>query len=213
MAELHDYRKSYEAFALEEGQGLNNPMDLFDQWFKDEELANPEGEANAMTLSTLGLDGFPKGRVVLLKEYSEKGFTFFTNYESEKGRAIIAYPKVCLNFFWGATQRQVIVKGEVKKIDTEESKAYFSSRPRGSQLGAWASKQSTVVPNRMHLEERLAEFDEKYSGVEVPMPEHWGGFLVEITSIEFWQGRANRLHDRLRFTANGATFRSERLAP
>ena len=213
MADLHDYRQSYEAFALEEGDTLQNPLALFEQWFKDEEQANPNGEPNAMTLTTLGEDGFPKGRVVLLKEYSAEGFVFFTNYDSEKGRAIAQHPQVGLSFFWPATQRQVIVKGVATKVSEAESTAYFASRPRGSQLGAWASQQSEAVPNRTHLEERLAAFEHQYEGTTVPKPDHWGGYLVQIHSIEFWQGRANRLHDRLLFQPTDEGWTRTRLAP
>lgn len=213
MANLFDYRKSYEAFALEEGEGMNQPWTLFEQWFKDEEEANPEGEPNAMTLTTLGQDGFPKGRVVLLKSFDENGFVFFTNYLSEKGQAISAYPQVGLSFFWPATQRQVIVKGKAVKVEQEESTAYFRSRPRGSQLGAWASDQSQTVPSRAYLDNRLAELERTYADTEIPRPAHWGGYRVKVHSIEFWQGRQNRLHDRLRFTWENPNWIRERLAP
>jgi pyridoxamine 5'-phosphate oxidase len=167
-----------------------------------------------MTLSTLGLDGFPKGRVVLLKKYMQQGFIFYTNYESEKGKSIIAHPKVSLSFHWAGAERQVIIKGKAEKIAVDVSDGYFESRPRGSQLGAHASQQSTVVPNRQTLENQLKTLEEKFKNKSIPRPEFWGGFIVKPIEIEFWQGRANRLHDRIRYQLQSdLNWKIERLSP
>ncbi len=172
-------------------------------------------EANAMTISTIGLDGFPKSRVVLLKKYTAEGFIFFTNYDSEKGKSIIANPKVCLSFFWPNAERQVIIKGTAEKVSEEVSEAYFQSRPNGSKLGAIVSKQSKVISeDRNLLENKLKELERKYAGKEIARPKNWGGFLVRPFSIEFWQGRPNRLHDRIRYTwKDKYDWKMERLAP
>ena len=173
-----------------------------------------EGETNAMTISTLGLDGFPKSRVVLLKKYTHEGFIFYTNYNSEKGRDILANPNVCLSFFWPKAERQVIIKGKAEKVEPNMSDGYFESRPRGSQLGALVSNQSEVVANRKVLEDDLQQLEAKYEGKDILRPDHWGGFIVKPISIEFWQGRPNRLHDRIRFTLNeDFDWIMERLAP
>ena len=167
-----------------------------------------------MTLSTLGEDGFPKGRVVLLKKYTHEGFIFYTNYESEKGKAIVAHPKVSLSFHWAGAERQVIIKGNAEKIATNLSDGYFESRPRGSQLGAHASQQSTVVSSRKSLENQLKTLEEKFENKPIPRPEFWGGFIVKPVEIEFWQGRANRLHDRIRYQLqNDLNWKIERLSP
>ena len=212
--DLGNYRKSYEKQELLEGNISDNPMEVFQKWFYEVDANFDTGETNAMTISTLGLDGFPKSRVVLLKKYTYEGFIFYTNYESEKGKAIIANPKVCLSFFWPKAERQIIIKGTAEKVSPNMSDGYFESRPRGSQLGALVSHQSVVVENRKVLEEELHQLEKKYEGQEIPRPEHWGGFLVKPISIEFWQGRPNRLHDRIRFTLNEEfDWVKERLSP
>lgn len=213
-ADLGNYRKSYEKQALLEANISDNPMEVFQKWFHEVDSNFDESETNAMTISTIGLDGFPKSRVVLLKKYTHEGFIFYTNYKSEKGKAIMANPKVCLSFFWPKAERQVIIKGSAEKISPNLSDGYFESRPRGSQLGAVVSQQSDVVKNREVLEKELHQLELKFEGKEIPRPEHWGGFLVKPISIEFWQGRPNRLHDRIRFSLNEEfDWVMERLSP
>jgi pyridoxamine 5'-phosphate oxidase len=214
QTDLGNYRKSYEKQELLESNISDNPMEVFQKWFHEVDTNFDEGETNAMTISTLGLDGFPKSRVVLLKKYTHEGFIFYTNYESEKGKAILNNPKVCLSFFWPKAERQVIIKGSAEKIVPNMSDGYFESRPRGSQLGALVSNQSEVVENRQVLEEDLRQLEEQYELKEIPRPDYWGGFIVKPVSIEFWQGRPNRLHDRIRFTLNEEfDWIKERLSP
>ena len=212
--DLGNYRKSYDKGSLLESGISDNPLELFQKWFSEVDQHFPQDETNAMTLSTLGLDGFPKGRVVLLKKYMQQGFIFYTNYESEKGKSIIAHPKVSLSFHWAGAERQVIIKGKAEKIAVDVSDGYFESRPRGSQLGAHASQQSTVVPNRQTLENQLKTLEEKFKNKSIPRPEFWGGFIVKPIEIEFWQGRANRLHDRIRYQLQSDfNWKVERLSP
>jgi pyridoxamine 5'-phosphate oxidase len=212
--DLGNYRKSYDKGSLLESGISDNPLELFQKWFSEVDQHFPQDETNAMTLSTLGLDGFPKGRVVLLKKYTQQGFIFYTNYESEKGKSIIAHPKVSLSFHWAGAERQVIIKGKAEKIAVDVSDGYFESRPRGSQLGAHASQQSTVVPNRQTLENQLKTLEEKFKNKSIPRPEFWGGFIVKPIEIEFWQGRANRLHDRIRYQLQSdLNWKIERLSP
>ncbi|WP_177760782.1 pyridoxamine 5'-phosphate oxidase [Flavobacterium sp. I3-2] len=213
MSDLGNYRKSYEKSELLETSIDSNPMMQFQKWFYEVEEFGGVDEVNAMTVSSIGLDGFPKARVVLLKKYNENGFVFYTNYESEKGKAILANPNICLSFFWPSIERQVIIKGIAKKVDPQVSDNYFHSRPVGSQLGALVSPQSQVIESRSFLENNLKDLEQEFEGKEIPRPEHWGGFLVEPVSIEFWQGRANRLHDRIRYTLNDFDWKIERLAP
>ncbi len=197
--DLSNYRKAYVKGELDETLVPENPMELFQQWFHDVDQSDTTDEANAMTLATIGLDGFPKSRVVLLKKFTYEGFIFYTNYNSEKGKAIVENPNVCLSFFWHAAERQIIIKGSAEKIAENLSDGYFESRPRGSQLGAAASEQSSPIANRQLLEEKLNALEEAYKGKEVPRPAYWGGFIVKPVELEFWQGRANRLHDRIRY--------------
>lgn len=212
---LHDYRKSYEKASLVRENLDHNPIQQFRTWFYDVEKAGGLDEANAMTVSTIGVDGFPKSRIVLLKSYDENGFVFYTNYDSEKGKALQNNPKTCLSFFWPNTERQVIIKGTAEMVDENVSDNYFASRPKGSQLGALVSNQSNVIKNRQVLEDELASLESKYENREVPRPKNWGGFLVVPESIEFWQGRPNRLHDRFVFTKKESDldWNIERLAP
>ena len=207
-------RKSYEKGALDDALKNISPISLFEQWFAEAEAHPAIEEANAMSLVTLGEDNFPKARVVLLKQFSPEGFVLYTNYNSEKGRALLAYPQVGLSFFWPALERQVIIKGKAEKVAAEVSDAYFSSRPLGSQLGAIASNQSEVIASREVLEKRLAHLETTYKDTTPKRPEHWGGILVRPEQIEFWQGRPNRLHDRLRYNlTSGSTWTAERLSP
>ena len=212
--DLGKYRKSYDKGTLLETEITDNPIELFQRWFFEVDKHFPQDETNAMTLSTLGTDGFPKGRVVLLKKYTHEGFIFYTNYSSEKGKSIIAHPEVCLSFHWAGAERQVIIKGKAEKIADNLSDGYFESRPRGSQLGAHASQQSAVVPNRETLENQLAELEKKFENKPIPRPEFWGGFIVKPIEIEFWQGRAKRLHDRFLYQLQADfNWKIERLSP
>ncbi len=213
MKDLSHYRKSYEKSALLEQDIPNDPINLFHRWFHEVQDFGGTDEVNAMTVSTQGLDGFPKARVVLLKQYNEQGFVFYTNYESEKGKAIAANPKVCLSFFWNSMERQVIIKGTAVQLSAEQSDAYFYSRPLGSQLGAIVSPQSSIIPNRSILENQLHSLEQQHI-LEVQRPIHWGGYCVEPISVEFWQGRPNRLHDRIRYTIqDDLSWSIDRLAP
>ncbi|WP_396600962.1 pyridoxamine 5'-phosphate oxidase [Algibacter sp. R77976] len=195
--DLSNYRKSYEKGELLLSEAPENPLELFQKWFYEVDKHFAQDETNAMTLSTLGLDGFPKNRVVLLKKFTYEGFIFYTNYESEKGKAIEVNPNVCLSFFWHGAERQIIIKGKAEKIAENLSDGYFESRPRGSQLGAIVSNQSDVVENRLYLETKLAKLESKYEGKDIPRPDYWGGYIVKPIEMEFWQGRPNRLHDRI----------------
>ncbi|RZJ29178.1 MAG: pyridoxamine 5'-phosphate oxidase [Flavobacterium sp.] len=214
MHDLSNYRKSYEKSELLESAIPDDPIQLFNRWFHEAEDSGFQGEVNAMTVSTIGLDGYPKSRVVLLKKFYEEGFIFYTNYNSEKGKAIAANPSVCLSFFWPSLERQVIIKGIAEKVPATISDNYFHSRPEGSQLGAIASNQSEIIPSREMLDQKLKEMETEYSGKEIPRPVHWGGYLVKPVEVEFWQGRANRLHDRIRYqTSDGMNWTMSRLAP
>tara|TARA_R110000772_G_scaffold102268_1_gene202968 strand:+ start:730 stop:1380 length:651 start_codon:yes stop_codon:yes gene_type:complete len=212
--DLGDYRKSYEKSALMEDSISDNPIQLFQTWFYEIEKSDGVDEPNAMTVSTVGLDGFPKSRVVLLKKYTHEGFIFYTNYNSEKGRALSKNPKICLSFFWPNLERQIIIKGTAEKLAKNLSDGYFESRPDGSKLGALVSDQSTVIESRGVLEDKLSQLEKEYSGKEIERPEHWGGYLVRPVSMEFWQGRPNRLHDRIRYTlTEDFDWKMDRLAP
>lgn len=212
--DLGDYRKSYEKSALMEDSISDNPIQLFQTWFYEVENSDGVDEPNAMTVSTVGLDGFPKSRVVLLKKYTHEGFIFYTNYNSEKGKAISENPNLCLSFFWASLERQVIIKGVAEKLPENLSDGYFESRPEGSKLGALVSDQSTVIDSRAVLEDNLARLEKEYSDKEIERPKHWGGYLVRPVSMEFWQGRPNRLHDRIRYTLTDEyEWKMERLAP
>ena len=207
-------RKSYEQGVLSDNALQEDPFVLFDLWFKRADAEERIEEANAMTLATLDEQGYPKARVVLLKQYGAEGFVFYTNYNSQKGKAIAHHPQVSLSFFWPALEQQIIIRGKASRIAAEASDAYFNSRPLGSQLGAIASSQSQMISSREQLEERLAELQQRYTDTFPQRPSHWGGYNVVPQSMEFWQGRPNRLHDRIEFikTPNGQWLGS-RLAP
>jgi pyridoxamine 5'-phosphate oxidase len=212
--DLSNYRRSYEKGELLIKGAPENPIELFRDWFIEVDEYFPEDETNAMTISTIGLDGYPKSRVVLLKKYTFEGFIFYTNYNSEKGKAISANPNVCLSFFWHGAERQVIIKGRVEKIAENLSDGYFESRPRGSQLGAIASNQSAIVKNRGALENRLKALEEEYQDKVIERPNTWGGYIVKPVEIEFWQGRPNRLHDRIRYQLQeDLSWQIDRLSP
>ncbi len=214
MKDLGNYRKSYEKSELLESLIPEDPINLFHRWFHEVEAMDTASEVNAMTVSTIGLDGFPRSRVVLLKKFNEEGFIFYTNYDSEKGKSILQNPNVCLSFFWPAAERQVIIKGIAEKTSEAISDNYFASRPDGSKLGAIVSPQSEIIPNRSFLENKLKEIETSYEGKEITRPKNWGGFLVRPISVEFWQGRPNRLHDRIIFKiSDKMLWKIQRLAP
>lgn len=197
---------------LDERAVDRNPLVQFDRWFRE---AAEAGIAlhEAMALATATSEGCPSVRMVLLKEVDERGFVFYTNYDSRKSEELGENPIASLLFWWGALERQVRIDGKVERVTSAESDAYFATRPRGSQLGAWASAQSSIVESREYLETQLAELETAYAGKDVPRPPFWGGFRVIPSSIEFWQGRANRMHDRLRYRREGKSWIIERLAP
>ena len=214
MKDLSNYRKSYEKSELLENQIPEDPINLFHKWFYEAEELNAAEEVNAMTVTTIGLDGFPKARVVLLKKFNEEGFIFYTNYNSEKGKAIQQNPHIWISFFWPLLERQVIIKGIAEKTADTISDNYFDSRPEGSKLGAIVSNQSEVIPSRNFLDEKLKVLEKELSGSEIKRPKNWGGFLVRPVEVEFWQGRANRLHDRIRYKLNeDYSWKIERLSP
>ncbi len=203
MKDLSDYRKSYVKSELLETNIPEDPINLFSRWFHETEDFGGVDEVNAMTVATIGLDGFPKSRVVLLKKFNEEGFIFYTNYNSEKGKAIDINPNICLSFFWSSLERQVIIKGIAERTSNTISDNYFDSRPDGSKLGAIVSSQSEVIPSRDFLEQNLKQLEKEFEGKEIPRPKHWGGYLVRPLEVEFWQGRPNRLHDRIRYKLEG----------
>lgn len=207
-------RKSYEQGSLDDSALQEDPLKLFDLWFKRADADDRIDEANAMSLATLDEEGYPKARVVLLKQYGAEGFVFYTNYNSQKGKAMAQHPQVSLSFFWPALEQQIIIRGKVSRVSEDASDAYFYSRPLGSQLGAIASAQSQPLSSRQQLEERLVELQKRYKDTQPQRPAHWGGYSVEPDVMEFWQGRPNRLHDRIEFTKNiHGQWMGSRLAP
>lgn len=209
--DLHNFRDSYEKDELLLENTAETPFEQFSTWFKDAEEESIK-EPNAMTLATLGEDNFPKARIVLLKAFSKDGFIFYTNYESEKGRSILSHPQVGLSFFWPALERQVVIKGTVTKLEEDLSDAYFKSRPKASKLGALVSNQSRVTTREV-LEEKMQSLQEEFKDKDIQRPAHWGGFVVHPVSIEFWQGRPSRLHDRILYTLENNSWTKNRLAP
>ncbi|MEV7687154.1 pyridoxamine 5'-phosphate oxidase [Streptomyces bungoensis] len=211
-------RKQYRAAGLDEKDLATHPMDHFAGWFEDAARAALHGtlyEPNAMVVSTADATGRPSSRTVLMKQFDSEGFVFYTNYDSRKGRDLAENPYVSLLFPWHPIARQVIVTGTARRTSREETTAYFRTRPHGSRLGAWASAQSTVIASRTDLDTAYADLEARYpEGEEIPVPPHWGGFRITPRTIEFWQGRENRLHDRLRYAAEGdGTWTVERLSP
>lgn len=213
MEDLSNYRRSYEKSELTENNLPEDPIKLFHKWFHEVDFGSTE-EVNAMTVSTFGLDGYPKSRVVLLKRFTYEGFVFYTNYNSEKGKAIANNPNICLSFFWHSFERQVIIKGKAEKISENLSDGYFESRPDGSKLGAIVSNQSEVIPSRESLEQKLQQLEKDFEGKEIPRPDYWGGYIVKPVEVEFWQGRPNRLHDRIRYQLqDDFSWKIDRLSP
>lgn len=209
---IESIRTDYRLSELHEDQVAKNPMQQFERWFNDA-LKAQVIEVNAMTLSTVDKEGNPSSRIVLLKDIEDDGFVFYTNYLSHKGQEMENHPAVSLVFFWPDLQRQVRVKGITKKLSEQISEKYFHSRPIGSQQGAWASPQSTVIKNREVLEKNVAAVAEEYKTGIIPKPPYWGGYIVIPHQLEFWQGRTNRLHDRLLYTKMDHTWKIDRLAP
>lgn len=211
--DLSDFRKQYTKGRLIASEVPPTPFILFKDWFDEVQSKGKEQETNAMTLSTQQPDGGVASRVVLLKEVSDEGFVFYTNYNSSKGQSIEHNNQVCISFFWQSMERQVIIQGTATKLPPEASDQYFQSRPRGSQMGAHVSNQSEVIENRFTLEKRLKFLEDQYKNKPIPRPTHWGGYVVSPHSIEFWQGRTNRLHDRLVYIQKSSTWVIKRLSP
>jgi pyridoxamine 5'-phosphate oxidase len=210
---IADIRTNYSKQALTEDSVADQPIDQFKEWL-EEAIASEVEEPTAFVLSTVNPQGKPSARVVLLKEINEKGFTFFTNYNSRKGQELNTNSFASFTFFWPALERQVRIEGEIKQVPTEVSDLYFHSRPKGSQIGAWASPQSQVIHSRKELEEADQKYNEQFSDNEViPRPAHWGGYILQPTRVEFWQGRPNRLHDRIVYEQIGGVWQINRLAP
>ena len=210
---IADIRRDYSHKILSESDVDANAIKQFEKWWH-EAVNSKIDEVNAMTLATASLDALPSARIVLLKEVNEKGFVFFTNYESYKAQQLAENPKACLVFFWKELERQVRITGLIEKISGKQSDEYFQSRPESSRIGAWASPQSRVIEDRQWLDEKFNELVNKMEGTSIPRPSHWGGYIVKPVVIEFWQGRPSRLHDRIQYTLeeNGG-WKIERLAP
>jgi len=209
---LADLRKDYALAGLTEKDLARDPFRQFETWFGEAQAAKI-AEPNAMVLGTASRDGRPSSRVVLLKGLDGRGFVFYSNYESRKGRDLEGNPRASLCFPWVGMERQVIVEGAIARVTREESDAYFHSRPRASQLGAWVSAQSSIIPDRRVLEDSMKAVEQKYAGAEVPLPPNWGGWRLTPETVEFWQGRRNRLHDRLRYRREKDGWTIERLSP
>jgi pyridoxamine 5'-phosphate oxidase len=212
MRSIADIRKDYKLQSLLEEDVSADPIDQFSKWW-DEAINSQVDEVNAMTLATATPGGRPSARIVLLKGYTNKGFVFFTNYQSHKGVELEKNPHAALVFFWKELERQVRIEGLVEKVSEEDSNAYFTSRPIGSRIGAWASPQSAPIAGRHIIEENVLKYQEQFTGENIPRPPHWGGYILKPVTIEFWQGRSSRLHDRIQFTRTGEEWKIERLAP
>ena len=213
-SDISNYRKSYLKGFLSKNEIFDNPLKLFNKWFDEISDTTLEIEINAMTLSTIDNDGFPRNRVVLLKYFSEEGFIFFTNYNSNKAKSILSNNKVSLSFFWEQMERQIIIKGRAFKTSDDVSENYFNSRPLGSKIGALVSaKQSSVIPSRSFLENKFEKIKKQFENSQISRPLNWGGFIVKPLEYEFWQGRENRLHDRIRYISKDSKWIIERLSP
>ena len=209
---IQSLRQDYSAAQLNEGDVNKNPIKQFEQWFAAA-VESQIYEPNVMTLATADKTGKPNARIVLLKGFDENGFSFYTNYLSEKAKEIKKNPQACLVFFWAELERQVRIEGKIEKLSKEASEKYFHSRPIGSQIGAIVSPQSQVITDRKNLELKVAELTETYQNKTIPKPAHWGGYIVKPTAIEFWQGRSNRLHDRIKYELINGKWQTSRLAP
>jgi len=213
MSSIADLRRDYALASLDITDVVADPITQFSRWFANASEAQIT-EPNAMTLATIGDDGAPDARIVLLKGVDARGFTFFTDYRSQKGRNLEAHPQAALVFFWQELERQVRIRGTVIRLPSDESAAYYDSRPRGSRIGAWASEQSSVIAERAVLEARVLAVEARFpDNAAPPLPPHWGGFLVQPVQLEFWQGRQSRLHDRLRYRRTDDAWTVERLSP
>jgi len=212
IQKLSSQRREYFSIPMDENSLAADPIIQFDRWF-DEVLRAGQPDPDAMTLSTATAEGVVSARVVLLRDFDHRGFVFFTNYQSRKGRELAAHPRAALTFFWFSHNRQVRIEGTVEQVSIKESEEYFQSRPRGSQLGAWASPQSDEIPDRNTLDESMAEVERRFKNMPVPCPPFWGGYRVKPERIEFWQGRENRLHDRILYTLHQGVWKISRLAP
>ncbi|HBI81412.1 MAG TPA: pyridoxamine 5'-phosphate oxidase [Bacteroidales bacterium] len=210
--DMNQLRHEYSLRTLNENEVKSSPIEQFDYWLR-EAIESGIPEPNAMTLATSTFNGKPSARVVLLKHYDEKGLSFFTNYESRKAKNILQNPYGALVFFWPELERQVRIEGKIQKTSDAESDRYYSTRPDGSKIGAWASPQSSVIPNRKYLERLLADFEEEFKGKSIKRPPNWGGYILVPTLFEFWQGRPNRLHDRIQYSLINNQWEIERLAP
>lgn len=211
--DLSDKRVDYKQSEINFQSILADPMQMFANWYDEVQKSGAIAEPYAMHLSTVGVDGYPRSRVVLLKEFNELGYVFYTNYNSQKGKAIAKDPRVCLSFFWDKLERQVIIKGLAEKLSHGQSEEYFNKRPFESQIGAIVSDQSSVIGFETDLSAESKILQEEYKHRKICMPGHWGGYLVKALEIEFWQGRPGRLHDRLRYKLESGRWLTERLAP
>ncbi|MBL4592554.1 MAG: pyridoxamine 5'-phosphate oxidase [Flavobacteriales bacterium] len=209
---LNEIRRDFAGKPLNEDSVNKNPMEQYTLWF--EEAVNAQLlDPYAMSITTVNSSGQPSTRIVYMRGIKDEGFIFYTNFNSGKGKDLEQNKKVALNFFWGELERQIRVEGEVVKVSDEDSDTYFAQRPRESQIRAWASSQSEELSNRSELEEKVIHFTDKFKGIDIPRPEQWGGYIVNPTKIEFWQGRPNRLHDRIVYTKNGNDWKQSRLSP
>jgi pyridoxamine 5'-phosphate oxidase len=211
MTLIANIRTDYKKQSLSENDVDKNPVVQFDKWWADA-LHSEITEVNAMTLATATTDGKPSARIVLLKGFNENGFIFFTNYNSRKGNELLNNPQAALVFFWKELERQVRIEGTIVKVNEADSDAYFASRPASSRIGAWASTQSTIIPGRQILEDNMIQYDNQF-GENIPRPAHWGGYIIQPVLMEFWQGRPDRLHDRIQYTLNKSSWTINRLAP
>lgn len=211
--DLSDKRKDYSQNFIDFTKISDMPMDLFHEWYNRATQSDLIAEPYAMSLSTLGSDGFPRTRIVLLREVNPEGFIFYTNYESEKGKSISDNQKVCISFFWDKLEQQIIIKGTAEKVSSEKSDDYFHKRPVESQIGAIVSAQSSEIGFDFDLDEKVRKLQNEFEGKQVPRPENWGGYLVRPVEIEFWQGRPSRLHDRVRYKLENGKWSKSRLSP